>query len=155
MVEVKDFVLLLLYVLLRDDQYTFISIGKRRIAKRVIFTPTGIRNVVNLGFGDLMPDGSIDDMVNSNNGDIVRVLATVVEILMDFTSRYPYVEILFAGSTPERTRLYTRILKTYYDNFSRQFKIQGLIMEGEHYALLPFELEMDLKFVGFIIRRNY
>ena len=143
------------YVLLRENKYTFISIGKRRITKQVLFTPTGIDNIVNLGFGDLMPDGSIDDTANSNNGDIVSVLATVVEILMDFTASYPHVEIFFAGSTPERTRLYTRILKTYFENFRNQFRIQGLIIDGERYVQVPFEPKIDLVFVGFIIRRNY
>jgi hypothetical protein len=38
--------------------YTFTSIGKKRIVKQVRFKPTGIRNIFNLGFGDLMPDGS-------------------------------------------------------------------------------------------------
>jgi len=33
------------------------SLGKRRIDKAVEFTYTGIRNIVNLGFGDLLPDG--------------------------------------------------------------------------------------------------
>ena len=100
-----------------------------------------------------MPDGSIDDTANSNNGDIIRVLATTVEILMDFTTRYPDVQIFFAGSTLQRTRLYTRILKTYYPNFSKQFVINGLIEEGDTYSQLPFEPKADLKFVGFLIQR--
>lgn len=102
-----------------------------------------------------MPDGSIDDKANSNNGDIVRVLATVVEILKDFTSKYPHSEVFFSGSTQERTRLYTRILRTYYYDFSKQFNIRGVILEDDHYTLLSFEPKADLKFEGFIIQRNY
>lgn len=117
--------------------------------------PTGINNIFNLGFGDLMPDGSIDDKANSNNGDIVRVLATVVEILFDYTSKYPGIEIFFAGSTQERTKLYTRILKTYYASFSRQFTMKVIVVEEGRYTVLPFEPKADLKFAGFLIQRIY
>lgn len=102
-----------------------------------------------------MPDGSIDDKANSNNGDIVRVLATVVEILFDYTSKYPGIEIFFAGSTQERTKLYTRILKTYYASFSRQFTMKVIVVEEGRYTVLPFEPKADLKFAGFLIQRIY
>jgi hypothetical protein len=141
------------YSRIQGTRYTFTSVGKRRIVKQVIFTPTGIRNVINMGFGDLMPDGTIDVKVNSNNGDIVRVLATTVEILSDFTFMNPNTRIFFAGSTEERTRLYTRILKTYYPNFSKQFIISVLVEQGDGYSLLPFEPKADLEYSGFLIER--
>jgi hypothetical protein len=141
------------YSRIEGTRYTFTSVGKRRIVKQVIFTPTGIRNIINMGFGDLMPDGTIDDKVNSNNGDIVRVLATTVEILSDFISIYPNTRIFFAGSTKERTRLYARILKTYYPNFSKQFIISVLVEKGDAYSLLPFEAKADLEYSGFLIER--
>jgi hypothetical protein len=93
----------------------------------VDFTPSGIKNIVNIGFGDLMPDGSIDDKANSNNGDIVKVLATIVEILKHFTIQHPQAVIYFRGNTVERTKLYTRVLKTYYSVFSKEFKMIGII----------------------------
>ena len=135
------------------SRYTFTSIGKIRIAKEVVFTHTGIRNIVNMGFGDLLPDGSIDDKANSNNGDIVRVLATIVQILIDFTSKFPNTEIFFSGSTQERTKLYTRILRTYYASFNKEFTINVLIKERDGYSELPFEPKADLKFLGFLIKR--
>ncbi|GGA88284.1 DUF6934 family protein [Puia dinghuensis] len=137
----------------QGSKYTFISIGKKRIVKQVIFTHTGIRNIVNMGFGDLMPDGSIDDKANSNNGDIVRVLTTTIQILIDFTSRFPDAEIFFSGSTQERTKLYTRILRTYHATFSKEFVIKVLIQEGEDFIELPFEPKAHIKFYGFLIKR--
>jgi len=83
------------------SRYTFTSTGKKKINKAVDFTHTGIRNIVNLGFGDLLPDGAIDDRSNSNNGDVVKVLATTVEIIIDFTTKFPDTEIFFTGSTPQ------------------------------------------------------
>ena len=136
------------------SRYTFTSIGKKVILKEVVFTHTGVRNIVNMGFGDVLPDGSIDDKANSNNGDIVRVLATIIQILIDFTMKFPDAEIFFAGSTLERTRLYTRILKTYYTLFSKDFIINGIIKEGDRLSELPFEPKADVKFVGFLIRKK-
>ena len=137
------------------SRYTFTSVGKKRIEKEVVFTHTGIRNIINMGFGDLLPDGSIDDKANSNNGDIVRVLATTIQILIDFTSKFPDSVIFFSGSTQERTKLYTRILRTYYSTFSKEFIVNVLVKDGEAYSELPFEPKSDLKFHGFLIRRIY
>jgi hypothetical protein len=63
------------------SRYKFISSGKRAIEKVVEFTPTTLKNVYNLGFGDLLPNGEMDDTANSNNGDIIKIFATVVNIL--------------------------------------------------------------------------
>jgi len=136
------------------SRYTFTSIGKKVIVKEVVFTHTGFRNIVNMGFGDVLPDGTVDDRANSNNGDIAMVLATIVQILIDFTLKFPDVEIFFAGSTLERSRLYTRILRTYYTLFTKDFIINGIIKEGERLSELPFEPKADVKFVGFLIRKK-
>jgi hypothetical protein len=141
------------YDRIQGSRYTFTSIGRKKIFKQVIFTPTGIRNIINMGFGDLMPDGTIDDQANSNNGDMVRVLATTVEILRDFMAMYPDCQIFFAGSTVDRTRLYGRILKTYYSIFSKQFIIKVLIEEGGCYTLVSFDPKTSLRYSGFLIER--
>ncbi len=77
------------YKRLQSWRYGFVSDGKRKIQKIVDFIPIDKGNIVSLGFEDLLTDGSIDDKANSNNGDILRVLVTVVDILKDFTSSYP------------------------------------------------------------------
>jgi hypothetical protein len=61
------------YKQVRSRRYVFISDGNRRVEKVVDFIPLGVRNIMNLGFGDLLPDGTIDDKANSNNGDITKV----------------------------------------------------------------------------------
>ena len=76
-------------------RYKFRSEGPRSIEKIVEFTPTTFKNIFNLAFGDLLPDGTIDDIAKSNNGDIAKVLSTVVKILDDFTSRYPRGDGIF------------------------------------------------------------
>jgi hypothetical protein len=99
------------YKHIQPRRYVFISVGKTTIEKVVDFVPLGMGNIVNIGFGDLLSDGCIDDKVNSNNGDIIKVLATVVDILRHFTTKYPQAEIYFQGSTENRTKLYSRILR--------------------------------------------
>ncbi|ANI89293.1 hypothetical protein A9P82_08315 [Arachidicoccus ginsenosidimutans] len=130
-----------------------ISKGKKHIGKIVEFTPTSVAGLYNLGFGDLLPDGSVDDSVNSNNGDIIKVLATVVHILKEFTRLRPYGKVVFTGSTPERLVLYRRILKTYYVEFSEEFIITGFILEKGHYKEVIFEPKSETEYLAFFIRR--
>jgi hypothetical protein len=141
------------YKRLQSWRYGFVSDGKRKIQKIVEFVPIDKGNIVNLGFGDLLPDGSIDDQANSNNGDIVKVLATVVVILKDFTSLYPHSQVFFVGSTDERTKLYNRILKVYHSEFSKEFAIVGasLIQGRLHYV--PYEPDSDKEYLAFLIKR--
>ena len=134
-------------------RYTFISEGKRRIEKVVEFVPTGSPNVMYLSFGDLLPDGSIDCITVSDNGDIRKVLATVVEIVKIFTSYRPEVGVYFTGSTVERTRLYKRILKMYYPIFGKLFTILGIVKIGDHLDDIPFHPGAAIEYFGFLIKR--
>ena len=141
------------YKRLQGHRYVFTSTGRRKIKKAVDFVPLGIRNIFNLGFGDLLPDGSIDDTANSNNGDIVMILATVIGILKDFTVEFPQSEIYFSGSTIERTRLYARILRTYYASFSKEFKITAIIDSDNDNQQVPFDPDSRIEYLGFLIKR--
>lgn len=62
---------------------------KGEITKIVQIREIGIKGVFNLGFGDKLPSNEIDDTVISNNGDSVKVLATVVATVYAFTERHP------------------------------------------------------------------
>jgi hypothetical protein len=128
-------------------------IGRKQITKEVVFTHTGYMNIVNMGYGDVLPDGSIDDKANSNNGDIVKVLGTIVQIMIDFTNKFPDSEIFFAGSTPERSKLYMRIVRTYYYAFSKIFTTNILEPKGNSFVERAFEPDIDIKFLGFLVKR--
>jgi len=141
------------YKHVRSKRYIFISIGRKRIEKVVDFIPLKPKRFMNLGFGDLLPDGSIDYRVNSNNGDIIKVLATVVDILRHFMTLHPQKVIYFRGSTDERTKLYSRIIRTYYPTFSKEFEIIGIIGTIKDNSTIPFDPKMDLEYWAFLIRR--
>ena len=79
------------------DVHEFISKGPRgNIVKKKQFRETIDPSIYNLGFGDKMKDGSIDDTSDSNNGDRDKILATVAEAIYKFTSVYPKRSILFS-----------------------------------------------------------
>jgi hypothetical protein len=110
--------------------------------------------VVNLGFGDLLPDGSFDDEAKSNNGDMLKVLATVVYILKHYTMQHPEITVFFTGSTKDRTRLYTRIIRTYYSLFTKEFVLYGVIgTDGDNETVL-FKAEAGHEYLAFLIKRN-
>lgn len=135
------------------ERFVFSSIGKSTIIKLVEFSTTRTPDLYNLGFGDLLPDGTVDDKVKSNNGDIVKVLVTVVQIIRDFSAQYPNAKIVFVGSTQERTKLYTRIIKIYYEDFCKEFKITVLIKVNQLYKEVNFNPNLNLSYLAFFIKR--
>lgn len=137
------------------DEYEFVSIGKSEIVKSVEFIPFDVPNTFNLCLGDVMPDGSIDDRANSNNGDLPRVLSTVVEIITNFTADLPSARVIFGGNNAIRTALYRRILKNNYELLSATYKITGVIinddaMEEEE----PFDPLSEKEYVYFVVERK-
>ena len=108
--------------------------------------------MVNLGFGDLLPNGAVSDFVISNIGDIRVVLSTLVEIIKDYTTRFKNAKIVFTGSTGERTKLYTRILKTYHESFSREFIIKAFL-KTTHYEEVDFDPSDTREYYAFYIKR--
>ena len=69
--------------------YTFNSIGtKGTIKKLVQFSATSQNDIFNVGFGDIQSNGEIDDKSESNNGDITKVLVTIISIIFDYTNSH-------------------------------------------------------------------
>jgi hypothetical protein len=91
-----------------------------------LFDPTPVPNLFNFAFGDILEDGTVDVYANSNNGDVTKVFATVIQIIKVFANENPYATIFFSGSPPRHTALYQRILATYYDSISDEFIINAL-----------------------------
>jgi len=135
-------------------EYSFTSNGKKKIIKLVQFKPTSDTNIINLGFGDRLPSGRIDDTSVSDNGDMLKVFGTVIQIAYDFTEQFPHLKIAFTGSTPGRTNLYNRILKTYYLEFSKEFIITGMVEKRGRVFEIDFEPEFPGKYLVFFIKRK-
>ena len=108
--------------------YEFVSEGpKGQIRKMVEYTETGTDNVYNLAFGDYNEETkSIDDYSITNNGDSLKVLATVASTVYAFTDKYPNAWIFATGSTAVRTRLYRMGITNNIDEIAVDFNIYGL-----------------------------
>lgn len=134
-----------------DHLYEFVSVGKANVIKNVEFARTETAGVVNLGFGDLLETGELDDTINSNNADLSKVMATIVSIIEQYTSNKPELKIIFEGSTPQRTRLYGRILQTYYQEFTVNFTITAIATEN--LEEVPFDPTAPYTYKVYIIQR--
>ncbi len=107
--------------------YEFISEGpKGSIKKMVIYTETITENVYNLGFGDYDENtNGINDLSVTNNGDSLKVLATVASTVFAFTEKHPNAWILATGSTAVRTRLYRMGITNNLTEIETDFIILG------------------------------
>jgi hypothetical protein len=134
------------------DRYIFTSIGRSTIVKLIDFSPTEVKNLYNIGFGDMLPDGTIDDKVNSNNGDIIKVLSTVMQVIRNFTSEFPEIKIFFTGSTEERIKLYARILRTYYEDISNEFVVTAFVRINGVTQEVTFSPQHSSQYFAFFVK---
>ncbi|RXK83472.1 DUF6934 family protein [Filimonas effusa] len=127
----------------------FTSEGKKgNISKRIVFSATEWKDVYNLAFGDIGANGEIDDFSISDNGDRNKILATVVDVVMAYTKRYPDRLIFFRGSTRERTRLYRMAVGINLRELSCDFDIYAFVGED----IMPFTPNMEM--TAFLIKRK-
>ncbi|MCU0327134.1 MAG: hypothetical protein MUF45_18190 [Spirosomaceae bacterium] len=114
-------------ILADAHKFNFESIGiNGSVLKSVIYSETNIPEYYNLALGDIRPDGSIDVFSRSNNGDLEKILATVIQTLLVFFSYYPNAKVVFTGSTQPRTRLYQIVLSKELKNITSLFTVLGL-----------------------------
>ena len=110
--------------------YVFLSIGKQGTIPKIVMYEEIDDNFYNVAFGDYDPiTKEISDEVVSNNGDMVKILATVIGTMQDFFAFYPNAKIMIQGSTPLRTRLYQRIIKNNLSEIATEFKVEALLEE--------------------------
>ena len=130
--------------------YEFISEGPNgRIPKLVQFSPTNLKDVYNLAFGDKdYHTGEIDDAIISNNGDSEKVLATVVATVYAFTDKYPDAWIYATGSTKSRTRLYRMGISKYFANVKNDFEIYGELKDDWE------NFKNGIEYDGFLVKRK-
>lgn len=136
-----------------SDVYKFVSNGtKGNIEKIIEFSPTQNTGVYNLAFGDVKADGTLDDDCKSRNGDMDTVLATVAAAVYEYTATFPDRQVIFAGSSPGRTRLYRMALTKHYAELNEDFHIFGLKLNGNELSKNVFENNDD--YVAFLVERK-
>ncbi len=107
--------------------FVFESINNgRKITKAVEYVPFPFdKRIYNLAFGDINENGELDDLSVSDNQDMEKVLATVIQTIFVFFRTYPDKTLFFTGSTNARTRLYRGAIGRVIDELQ-----EGLLIEG-------------------------
>lgn len=114
------------------DSCKFYSSGKNgNFELRMLITrekgSLGFKDL-NLGFGVWNEETrDIDDGIETKNGDMQQILATVANRALEFLSRYPEAEIFAKGSTASRTRLYQMEIAKIINEVPDGLRIEGLI----------------------------
>ncbi len=80
-------------------------------------------HIFNLSLVDKNEQGQISDLTVSNNQDMEKVLATVVQTLPLFFDEFVGAKVFFKGSTPARIRLYQIAISKFFEDFKRNFVV--------------------------------
>jgi hypothetical protein len=119
------------YPVTASDEYTFSfeSVSEHKTIRKIIaYQPVqGSQLLYNLALLDQNEDGTLDDLVVSNNQDMPRILATVIATMGQFFRRNKSAIVLFQGSTPARTRLYRIVIAKNSALFEGTFIVKGLL----------------------------
>ncbi len=131
--------------------YEFISEGpKGRIPKMVEYTETSTEGVFNLAFGDYdEATKTINDFSVTNNGDSLKVLATVASTVYAFLENHPTAYIVATGSTNVRTRLYRMGITNNLAEITEDFIVYGFTEKG---TWVEFEVGEDYE--AFLITKK-
>ncbi len=132
--------------------YSFYSEGiKGLIKKMIVFSFTGESNIYNLGFGDYNSETkTIDDEVITNNGDSLKVLATVASTVYAFTEKYPDALVFATGSNNFRTRLYRMGITNNLEEIKVDFEVFGLRVDNNVWE----EFVSGEDYEAFIVKRK-
>ena len=108
--------------------FEFESVSDRKtVRKIVIYTPfDDDPTLYNLALVDAFPDGSFSDKSVSNNDDLEKVMATVIQTLLRFFEGNPSAMVYIEGSTAERTRLYRIAIRREFSEIDTIFTVYGV-----------------------------
>ncbi len=121
--------------------FTFVSVGKKgEILKGVFFEDIG-DDVYNLALVDYDPiSKQWSDEVVSDNGDILKIMVTVVDIIFHFLNKNHTKIVYFKGNSVIRQKLYNRIIQNYLVELSDEFVVWGnnenereIVLQGKKY----------------------
>ncbi len=123
-------------------EFGFISVGRKgKIIKVVQYSPTGIPNVYNLGFGDKdLKRVKYLTLLFLIMETVQMVLATVAGTVIKFTEKHPLSQVIAVGVSKSRTRLYQIGISNNFEEINKTFHIYGythvkweLFVKGRNY----------------------
>jgi len=112
--------------------FTFVSKGKKGNIEKIVRYDLIEDGVYNLAFGDLNTEHSdFDDSSVSDNGDIIKVMATVIQTMPLFFEKHPQKKVSFEGSDKKRTNFYGWIIGKNILNWQDIYYIVGGFENGK------------------------
>lgn len=132
--------------------YKFESVSSNKtIVKTVSFERLGNTNIFNLALLDPLGNGELSDQIESRNGDVQLVLASVFQIVCDFLTKFPDSIVGFRGSDARRHRLYRIAITRELPKLAGQYEIYGITtsltvvlfepnVDYEHYLVKKLKL---------------
>jgi len=135
--------------------FTFVSRdpeGTNPVMKMITYVLTENKGepYYNLGFGDCHPESDFpDDEAISNNGDMRKVLRTVISTLVIFFDEYPQETICITGSDSLRHNYYQKIVWDYRHIISQHYIIRGSINDHTE----PFQKEKQYDFILITLKK--
>nr|WP_221390909.1 hypothetical protein [Dyadobacter sp. NIV53] len=106
-------------------RFDFVSVGDKHINKTVVFQQIDKTQFYNLVLADVDSDGELDVFAVSNNGDMKKILATVLQCIEMFLTSNFKATIIFYGSTSLRTNIYQWVINRELAKASLRFFVQG------------------------------
>jgi hypothetical protein len=108
-------------------QFEFESVSEtRRIRKRVKFASLNkSAQFYNLALTDVSEEGVTSDIVISDNADMPKVMATVIQCLLQFLATHPSTTVLVRGNSPARNRLYRAVINREISKVENFLEIYG------------------------------
>jgi hypothetical protein len=127
--------------------FEFLSRGNIKTDRKVvIYSPTeSDSRRYNLCLGHVLPNGDLCDLTVTNNGDMDKIVSTVIRTIAVFLSKDQSRSVYFTGSTPVRTRLYRAIISREFHEAGKYYEIYGVIKAMQE----PFRPNVD--YMGFLI----
>ncbi|QRR02106.1 DUF6934 family protein [Dyadobacter sandarakinus] len=109
-------------------RFCFESVGKgKTVQKLVVYTLlTKDPPLYNLALGDSEDGNDFDDEVITNNGDMPKVIATVIRTLLKMLAKHQNASVYLAGNSRAKTRLYRIIINRKLAELKKYYEIYGV-----------------------------
>ena len=135
--------------------YTFVSEGPHGELTKVVtfYEIKSLADTFNLALGTVLPNGEIDFLTITNNGDRNKILVTIAWIVGIFMEHYTGKSVYFTGSDNRRTQLYNRSIAYGYDELIKTYHLYGdKSLDEDIHEFEPFE--KGKKYSGFLVERK-
>jgi hypothetical protein len=129
--------------------YTFVSKGVQGEILKVVEFQAINPHIYNLLLANYEAEGNyLDDFGVSNNGDIVKILATVFKIVAHFLENNPKKLVYIEANTEVKHKLYTRVIRNNLEQIRTIYQIFG-VLENDDFETF----RKESTYTAFIIRK--